>query len=298
MMIEDLGVKEGLIQRGFNKPMYRTPAFTGINFGNKPADRCIPIDIVKFVLLGSDIVIPDNTLFHEELDGTERKRRAANLFGVCSAASRAYRSGSRVFLASEFDHEVDYGETEFAYREFESLRTLIRNSFGEESKRYVLGEAAVCMRMVKKGYRTKIGPPAERKFDAVTQGFCNGGLAFLYTKPALTLNTVVKRNGTGIPVEVVDYITSSMSHVGVGINDRIVFEDTPESIRQKLRVGNEQSLNELYRMLLIAKTVLTGRTQIIAEPIKDMRENIAQLIFSSVITPISEAMTTTEKEIV
>ena len=274
----------------FALEFYVPPAFVGISFGNRDEDMHIPIDIVKLILTGADIVIPDNRVFHKELGEPERSRRATVYFDVCKAIVDVYDLDSKIILASELSN-VPFSEVRDVYEKSPRLKKIFDHYFRNNSLEYVLAESAICVRMEELGYRTKIGPPAEKKFDAITGEVCN--LHFLYTIPAKTLHTTTVINNKRTPLEVVDYITTSMSHRGVSLTDRITFSDSESSIARKIEFANYGALKPIYIMATIAESLLKKQKEVtieIPESYDELSRKTQEKLLKFIIRPVKEQL--------
>lgn len=260
---------------------YKKPAFVGLNFGNSEADKDIPIDIMKFLFVGADILIPDDKTFHKYLSDDEIKGRAGKLYEICEIIKETYNLENKIILSSDLDNgEIDFLKDKFKeeYENNENLRREIKSYFpNKSSEEYVLGESAICVYMSKEmGYETKIGPPSEKKFDIIIDGICKQERAYLrfsYTIPAFSLQTGHKVNHKMEPYEVTDYMATSMSHKGVHpTRDRLLFSDSFFDIFMKMRFRKfPKTLRNLTILSKTADIILNENNENIEIP-KDETE--------------------------
>lgn len=136
------------------------------------------------------------------------------------------------------------------------------------ARTYPLHELACVKHFCMQGYGLKLGPPSERKYDAVMQqlGF---PIEFAYLAEAFAV-------GTKEAVPVVHYVP----HAPRG--QRIYLEDDARRVREKLLQANPQALHALTNLALAAAEA-RGSTVELPGKEKGKRLAVADLIFRHIV---------------
>lgn len=232
--------------------------FLGIGFGHEG----VPIDIVPLHLLGQllpeyHLLIVDEFAKFNSHDGTHEVQRLEEaldrLDGIFGETSR--------IRCSDFMHTSDYKKVlEELHHTIESneeprniaLKTVPpRYRSQDNTLEYPINEAACVAYMYSHGFRTKLGPDRERRYDKLVRmldengryGFRGrfGGLKFGYTMPAFSIS--------GKPI--VPYIPNERS-------ERVFFDDYEQEVVEKLRRADDRTLRYLATIGSVASTLRGG----------------------------------------
>ncbi len=272
-----MGIEQCLLASG----SIEHPAFAGINYSDEPSDPGIPpIDIIKLALTGADILIPDSG-FH-----AENKHRCSNYKAYCEALQEIFGLDNKVMVLSELEASdpVLKQFQENIIAQSDTFREIILSTFtrrGESAVPYVLREASVCRYMNERlGYKTKVGPVAEREFDSVTSKVCPG-LTFAYTIPAYA-------NSNDGDTIVSDYIPTSKARCGVKVYQRVLLSDSTDNALKKLETFSKAALEPLYLAATYAGIRAKGLVEddLRAPESKELLSLTKQRLFNYVLFPL------------
>lgn len=231
-------------------------AFLGLGFG--PGG--VPIDVVPLHLLGK--LLPDFTLLvvdeFAKFNSGDGGEQIKSLMKTLDRLDEVYGKTPR-FLCSSFMESDEYQEIltrlEPVILSNDELRNIARRTVpssyrtGDLDLRYPINEVACVAHLHGKGFRTKLGPDREKKYDKLMRyldtngrygfkGFL-GGMEFLYTRPSLTLS--------GREVE-----PYSTTHRG----DRLLLRESEDDVVRRLEDASEDALRYLLTIGSVACYVL------------------------------------------
>jgi len=234
-------------------------AFLGIGFGPR-----VPIDIVPLHLLGR--LLPDfNLLVVDEFakfnshDGTEARKVEEALGRLDKIYGKTNRFRCSDFMGLQ-TYENILGRLKNTIEGNDELRNLASNAVPYKYRitnpdylEYPINEVACVAFLYSEGFRLKIGPEAERKYDKLIRvlnengrygfrGFMHG-MEFSYTLNSFSLS--------GKPV--VPYAANESPYKPF---DRIFLDDSEQETVRKLENAKETALRYLARIGCAASNIL------------------------------------------
>ena len=228
-------------------------AFMGIGFGPEG----VPIDIVQYHLLGR--LLPDFTLLvvdeFGKFNGSD-PQESKKLEKALDRLDDIYGETSRI-RCSDFMYCPEYRSVlerlQPTIEDNQELRRIAEKTvpvrYRNGNLDYPINEVACVFYLYEQGFRVKIGPEKEEKYDKLMKcldengryGFRGsiGGMDFVYTIPAFSL--------TGNSV--VPYVPSRP-------DERIFLDDSEEEVREKLKNADEKALQYLATIGYVASGIL------------------------------------------
>ncbi|MBL7169839.1 MAG: hypothetical protein ISS48_02375 [Candidatus Aenigmarchaeota archaeon] len=220
----------------------------------------MPIDIVPLHLLGSllpdfSLLVVDEFAKFNSYDGMEEVSRLEEILDrLDTIYGRTKRIRCSDFMGSS-EYRTTLEKIKPVIEENEEMGNLARKTVPSKYRRqdnfldYPINEVACVTHLYSNGFRLKLGPERERKYDKLMRTLNeNGryglrdflkGMEFGYTSPVFSLSGR----------EVVPYIPSQR-------HDRILLGDTEQQVIDKLFRADEKALRYLATIGSVASAVL------------------------------------------
>lgn len=207
----------------------------------------------------------------------EKKER---FLEVLDKLGKIYDNKHEVLLCSDFMNGDEYKEIfESIKQKAEPYQKLIEKTVPKnKNKDYPIHEFACVEYMSKKGYKQKIGPSAEIKYDHV-MNMIGIKMKYSYILDAYAF-------GTKNVDKVVHYVPNSK---GPNNGQRIYFQDPINKINQKIMQGNDHALRYLCKVASVSGYLL-GNEYLSSKEIdsmfgKKLKKKTKQLFLDNIINP-------------
>lgn len=213
----------------------------------------------------------------------------AEIIAGLKAIGDIFGSRNPSIISSEMMGDREYGFTYMRVSskvrgmslERELMATVPERYRGERSAlSYPLHEVACVAHLAGLGFKTKIGPTTERRYDQVIESI-GTPISFNYLTPAYALGLQEEH-------EVVHY---SPNHLPKG-GQRILLDDPDVTVRNKVMQGNESAVRALGSLAVAAATArgsVDERAGMLERAFKKpMKKAVARMVLDNIVRPYRE----------